>query len=139
MCIRFLGIFTSLPLSLIQKDRSIKEDDNESIEDQTQITQWLDANISIEFINELDDDSGQLVPSIKFEDVASPPYSPARSPGCSSPNDKVSRAQLASKLLSDLDNLKQGKDCYHCFWFYFCFCNVFISLDFNQSEILQSF
>lgn len=98
-------------MSLIQEDKSLGKD--------ALIDETIETFLNSDELSELEDNSGQLVPSIKLEEAFSPPYSPEQ-PGSSSPDYKVSRAVLASKLLEDLEKtdleLKEGG---HFFIYYF--------------------
>lgn len=104
-------ICQSIPLSLIQEDKSLEKD--------ALIDETIEPFLNSDELSELDDCSGQLVPSIKLEEIFSP-YSPDQSSGSSSPNDKVSRAVLAAKLLNDLDTFKEGESLF----FIFADCSV---------------
>lgn len=101
------GIFLSLPLSLIQSENHT-QNEQVQIEDYT-----LEFDSSIETayspLSPENVKTGQLVPTIKTEDVfLTSPYSPVETlSGSSSPNDKSSRAQIATKLLNDLDEYKE--------------------------------
>lgn len=81
------GIYASLPLSLIQQDKHFTYNGF-----QQQLSPQLD---------QFSFGETQVVPSfVKTEAEMSPPYSPPESPG------KPSKAELASKLLNELDSLK---------------------------------